>query len=387
MFLDNFFHKKTPIQTHAYRSIALSFFGLSAVIAVIVFYISFSWATIRIVPDVKPFTASAKISLTESGLAGEGMLTGKIIQKELVGTGTFSATAAETKVGRLAGTITVANLTGRSQALRETTRFLTPNGTLFRSTQSVVVPAGRRVDVPVQADKEGELGVLDTSRFTIPGLWQPLQKDIYGASFTQTRGASQEVKKVTQGDVTRAEEEVGKKLHDKFSLMLDAEKPSLDAPSVGALFRSDVVERSADHPVGDTTDEFTVTLKLRFTAALYNDQEMVKRLAEVMTGNLSSGYQLLPLRPDQISGTVDAYDPTAKTAALSVAAAGGKIRNDDIQPYHTRDLAGLKKDAIIEYFRGYDDIKDVSVSFSPFWVTRAPLLTDHIKILVDKSAQ
>lgn len=369
-----------------YRSLALSFFGVSVIIAIIVFYVSFSWATIRISPRVKAYPYSA-VLVVQDGAASESALFGKVLERELEGSGTFTPTTAETRVGRASGVITVVNKTSRTQPLRATTRFLTPDQILFRSESAVTVPAGGQIEVPVQADKEGELGKIDTSRFTIPGLWEQTQSLIYGVSFRETIGGATDVKKVTSADLERAEKEVLRKLEEKFALMLDAEKPSFVAPSVGSVYRADVLTRTASHSVGQEADELSLRLKVRFTAVLFDEQQILQRLAQRMRAELSAGYELMPIGADRYTGTMSSVNKEQKSVTLQMDVQGSKLRTDDIQPYHTRDLAGLKKDAIIEYFRGYDDIKDVSVSFYPFWVTRAPLLVDHIKIVVDKSAQ
>lgn len=387
MFFKKFFHRKQAEgHTRIYRSLALSFFGVSVIIAIIVFYVSFSWATIKISPEVKAYMYSGVLAV-QDGVATQSALPGKIFQKELEGSGTFTPSTAETRAGRVSGVVTVVNKTSRAQPLRATTRFLTPEQILFRSESAVVVPAGGQIEVPVQADKEGDLGTIDSSRFTIPGLLLQTQSHIYGVSFHETAGGVASVKKVTDADLERAEKEVMHKLEEKFSLLLDAEKPSFSALSVGSLYRADVLTRTTSHAVGQEADEFTLRLNVRFTAALFDEQQILSRLSQLMQAELSSGYELMPLGPDRYTGTISSVNNEQRSVMLQMNVQGAKLRTDDIQPYHTRDLAGLKKDAIIEYFRGYDDIKDVSVSLYPFWVTRAPLLVDHIKIVVDKSAK
>ncbi|MEK7123021.1 MAG: hypothetical protein AAB855_04165 [Patescibacteria group bacterium] len=385
MFLSRFFHKQSDTRARVYRTIALSFFGISLAIALIVFYISFSWATITIIPEVTTFDTTTRVAMQEKGASTEA-LSGKIIERELEGAGTFVPSAVETKSSRFSGVLTVVNRTNRSQRLIQTTRFLSANDVLLRSQESAVVPAGGSVDIPVAADTDGDIGKIDTSRFTIPGLREPLQGDIYGAAFKQTTGTEQSVRKVTAPDIERAEQEVVKKLEEKFALLLDAEKASFSAPSVRSAYRSEVVKRTNSHAVDEQTDEFSLRLTVRFTGVLLNEQELTQRLMSTLQTKMSTGYDLLPIGPEQIAVTLDSADTESGQASLSIRATGSKVRSDDIRSYHTRDLAGLPKDAIIEYFRGYDDIKDIRVSFTPFWVTRAPFLIDHIKIIVDTSS-
>ncbi len=384
MFLNRFFRRKNDSRTDLYRKIALSFFSISVVIAVIVFLISFSWATVSITPIVKQLTDTVSLTVQEEPVSTSGAVPGKIIRQELEASGTFTPTAVSTVEDKAAGSITVANTSGRPQQLRATTRFLSTANVLFRSTEFVTVPAQGSIDVPVIADIVGDPGDLQRERFTLPGLHADAQAKIYGTSFTKGGGGSREVRAVTETDITNAEAELLRKLQEKFNLMLDAEKTKVNAPAVASAIKSSRVSHTSDRAVGDQAKEFTLTVKVEFIGVLYDEQRFAAALHQSLLTHLSTRYQLIDPQMSDITSTVLLVDDATRSATISSRVTAGKMRTDDLQPYQKKDLAGLSREDIVTYFRGYDDISDVSVSLYPFWVTRAPLLVDHITIRIQK---
>jgi hypothetical protein len=386
MFFDRILHrKKYDANAYLYRKIAITFFSISAVVAIVIFAISFSWATITLVPAVKPISDTIVVPFQEEPITLSGAFAGTLVQQELEGAGTFTPTAVSTVEGKATGTIAVVNTSSRAQPLRATTRFLSAENILFRSTAFVTVPAGGQIEVPVIADSAGEPGDLNKARFILPALWPDAQTQIYGVSFARGGGGTQTIRVVSSDDIIRAGAEVQKKLEDKFALLLDTEKAKVGAPAVASTLKSEVIEKTSDRSAGDQTKEFTVRLKVRFVAVLYDEQKLLSYLHDAMTQNLSTGYQLIdPLLEDTL-GTIIALDSQTRSATVSFNVNAGRIRTDDLQPYHKKDLMGLAREDIITYFKGYNDITDVTVNFYPLWVKRAPLLLDHITIQIQKS--
>lgn len=384
MFLNLFQNDKNSARTHLYRKIAVSFFSISVVVALGIFYVSFSWATVSLTPTVKSYTDTARLIVQDTATPSSdpSVVPGHIVQQELEGVGTFTPSQQKTVTGKMTGGLTVVNKTDNAQQLRATTRFLSSSGTLFRSQEFAVVPAHGSTVIGVKADQEGQVTGLENDTFTLPGLWPGLQKSIYGTGFAEGVGGSQEVRVITADDITHAQEDVQKKLEEKFSLLLDTEKPKVPAASVLTVIHSDIISKQTNHEVGQEAKDFELRLKVRFTAVLYDEQKAVISVSQGLSQRLSQGYQLIPLKSDALTASIASIDTATKTAVLSLAVHGGKIRTDDVLPYQKRDLLGLSRNDILSYFQGYDDIEHMEVSFYPFWVTRAPLLVDHIRIVI-----
>ncbi len=121
-----FYHKKHP-KTDLYKKIALTFFIISLGVALVVFYISFSWATITITQKPDYFTTNIAVKVAENLSVlpvSDVAVAGKIIQTEMEAAGSFSAESVTETKQRVGGTMTLVNATNKDQQLRATTRLL-----------------------------------------------------------------------------------------------------------------------------------------------------------------------------------------------------------------------------------------------------------------------
>ncbi|MDO8656051.1 MAG: hypothetical protein Q7K45_02330, partial [Nanoarchaeota archaeon] len=119
-------HLKKHLKTDLYKKIALTFFVISIGIALIVFYISFSWATITITQKPEYFNANFNIKVAEnlSSLASSDVaIAGKVIQTEMEAAGTFSTESITEISESPLAKITIINTTAKDQPLRATTRL------------------------------------------------------------------------------------------------------------------------------------------------------------------------------------------------------------------------------------------------------------------------
>lgn len=379
-------HKSiSSVKSSLYRNIAISFIVLSIAIAVTIFYITFSWATIIVSPQKIQLSDSFVVTVGKDSTSFvDERLFGRVIRTSLDGSGTFSATAKEQQVQKAHGMITIVNTTGNAQPLRATTRLLSPSGFLFRTDSFIVVPAKGKVTVPVVADSKGSIEGLDLSRFTIPGLWQGLQKSIYGKDFEVNVKGDEEVSIVTQQDIDRAKEEVFQKVKNKFSLLLDIPDSSFQPKKSVKI--SDVVIKdfTASQKAGDRARDFTVALNAVGTGVVFDESDEMALMKERAKNQLGIGYEFVFGDDDRISHTLENLDEVKAQAHIRFDIQAGKVRGEDTSQFVKSNLTGLSKSQIKEYFSSYGDIAATDVRFYPFWVQRAPLLTDHIHILFQK---
>ncbi len=196
-----------------YKKIGVSFIVLTLILVIAVIYFSFSEATINIksahekisvefMAQVMPKEALAGYSGTTEAVSGG------IYSATVRGRQTFQVSGGKAGEAQATGEITIINNYSKAQPLVATTRFLTPNGILFRLSKRVDVPAGGRVKAEVYADQPGKQGEIGPTRFTIPGLWPGLQDKIYAESSEPMIGGVKEIKSVTQEDIDKGVKEL-----------------------------------------------------------------------------------------------------------------------------------------------------------------------------------
>jgi len=133
----------------------------------------------------------------------------------------FPASGQQNVSLKAQGTITIYNAYSSSpQSLVATTRFVTPDGKIFRLASAVVVPGAAitngqivpsSINAPVVADQPGpNYNVSSTPKLTIPGFQgTPKYAAFYGAMASGTSGGFIGEKAVpTAGDITAAKQKV-----------------------------------------------------------------------------------------------------------------------------------------------------------------------------------
>lgn len=299
----------SPSLTHSrieqyYSKIVIGFVALTVLLISLILYFSFSKTIITIYP--RPIDETFSISTTLQELDGVIVLT------DVEGSKVFSQfNSSETRPGFANGTVTLINNYTRDQPLVEKTRLLSEDGILFRTKETVTVPAGGTVDVAVIADEEGKNGNVPPGRFTIVALWEGLQKDIYGESSSAMSGGVVNVTAVTQTDIENARNLLHDELVDSARQVFQEEVPTyegmpdnpylLDAISVVTVLKDDV-----NVSAGDEVDSILATQKVTVAAPVVNADSLVNFLQSKLEDTLSEGREFVQeISLDQVTLTLE----------------------------------------------------------------------------------
>jgi hypothetical protein len=182
----------------------------------------FNHATISITFKKTPWTWQGALTADKSVSADDftgGVIAGQVFTSNKNVTETFKASSESNVSLKAQGTITIYNDYSTSpQELVATTRFLTPDGKIFRITQDVTVPGATQasggtltpssIDAPIAADQAGpDYNIGPVAKLTIPGFaGKPQASGFYGTINASTTGGYTGQKAVpTAADVTAAE--------------------------------------------------------------------------------------------------------------------------------------------------------------------------------------
>lgn len=390
-----------------YRRIALTFLGLSLILSLGILYLSTARAKIFITPKPEIIKTNFKVTLQSNVIptcqlaekdpvANDDCLPGQILTTTVEGKETFPATQVEFKEKRAQGMVTIINNYSKSQTLVRTTRLLSPEGILFRTDQTIKVPAGSQMQVRVYADQPGVEGEIGPSHFTIPGLWPGIQDKIYGESKEAMTGGIEEIKIVTQTDIQQAKDILEDKLAQKaleelrimnYELGIRNKKESQVTSSklqkdIFQLTSQEIIEITIDSKPGDKKNEFQVEMKLKLIGIKFDEKEMFALAEKKLEELLSQHMKLLALEKKDITYILDSYNMEEKTAVLKVLSQGKAVIALD-NPLLAKDpLINKNEKQVKAYLEKFPEIESVQVKFSPFWVRKVPFLRDHIEIII-----
>jgi len=368
----------------SYQKIVIGFGIVTVVVVVLIIYFSFSKTVISITPNEEnistDFIISVKETLTEEDSDLPNILLGSFLQTEKEASIIYDAIEISSEVEDYAtGTITVINNYGSNQPLVETTRFLSDDGVLFRSTETVNVPVGGRVDVPVKADQIGPIGNIGPSQFTIPGLWEGLQDDIYGESAEAMTGGIKNARAVTQANIDEATQQLSDDLLSQALAELQTQVKSTESISDSSTYTETVWQEIGAEP-NQEVDSFTVAGKIKVTALAFNQDSLLTLAQANLRKKIPSDKGLYDYGIDNLQYSVDSLDYDNRAATLKVHFAGSVQIKLSSSIFDRSNIVNKDKQTIQAYFANFEEVKEVKIRFSPFWVFRAPALEDHIEI-------
>ncbi len=373
-----------PMQNHIalYRNIALGFFVVTLLLLGGIFFTSVRKATVDIT------YTPAKISFTDVVQLGKNRgqdgrtIAGSVEVKPVTLTKTYTPNGSEKIEIPITGVVRIKNETARSQPLVKTTRLLTADGKLYRLTNSVVVPAnGELKDVAVYADVVGPgQSVAANTSFTIPGLWEPVQKKIYAVADGELKGGIDERGVVTQSDVQKAEADI------RTALVLQAQGDVQNTDTNAAFTVSSVtldglqLERKAEP--GKTVGPFTVTARAKAVVVRYNGSQLADMVRTRIATQPVEPHARVDFDAAQMTVRVESYDTIRGEAQLSLLVPLVKVLRQDADALAPEQFAGKSRediDALVKELQGVENVR-TDVTFFPYWITKVPSVGGTVEV-------
>ncbi|MFA6474582.1 MAG: baseplate J/gp47 family protein [Patescibacteria group bacterium] len=323
-----------------FSPVLIVFILVVAVLVAAVFYVAFSKTTVAVKLRDVPAKVPFQYSTTDLGL--------EITETPIDQTFTFTdyeANASEDAVAT--GTVTIYDETSSNQPLVRTTRLLSDSGILFHTDETVTVPAGGSIEVPVYADAAGASGNIEPDHFEIVALHDSVKAQIYAKSTSPMTGGV--IKKVVLTDkiITVAKHAA------KAAL---AGEVNLTAQEVNGTV-GDEVNSVEVHSVGKSVVLPDATAAIR--KLLLNDNEPITKDAPLTYEANFDGNEWI------LSGDVETT---------------GQVENlDFIDPTILTDKT---EQQIQNVLSDYEQIDSVQVTFVPFWLERTPALAQQINLII-----
>ena len=334
----------------AYGLIVLAVLGF-------IIYVAFSKTTI-IVTLSEPDTSYA-FSYSAEDLDGT-MVTAPITHETI-----FTDYDGEAEDGIARGSVTLVNNYSADQPLVETTRLLSEDGVLFRTDETVTVPAGGSVTVPVYADQAGASGNVGPTKFEIVALWNGLKDNIYGESSQTMSGGI--IKRVTLTEALAEQAEIQATTELPQAATTTLQTAAADGTVDPDLIVLENTATTITPAIGETSDSITVITTATastivfdptaLTALLLNNSPTadINQLTYSLTRTDAGGMR--------ITGSVPL--PTTPTTLDFIDRA---------------DLTSKTPQQIQDELLSFEQVQAVEVQITPFWATRSPSLEQQIHL-------
>ncbi len=363
-------------------------------IVLVTFFSLFTGATVLVTPTQKTAQIGTETVLKAiQGQEGDGVSYEVVkISKDL---GQAVTANGEEQVERKAsGTIIVYNNVDKSpQRLIKNTRFETPEGLIYRISDSIVIPGQINattpgsIEVTVIADVAGEKYNIGLTDFTVPGFKTDASrfKNIYARSKTEmTGGFIGTVKKISDTDLTKAKGDIHALLTDSLS-----KEVLTQVPAEFVLYPDAMFTTFESLPQSEARGN-SVTINERGTLVgiMFKRSTLSQYLATILAPELVS--KVPPMIKDVESipfafSNKSSFNPMVdSTFSFNLSGDVTFISQFD-SLLLAKDLAGKPKSSLPDILKNYSSIEKIDANVRPFWKRSFPSDATDITVKVSLS--
>ncbi len=302
----------------------------------------------------------------------------------------FPATGKKYVSKKASGKITIYNAySSVPQKLVASTRFVAPDGHIFRLASAVTVPGAKIVDGKIEpssieasvvADQPGaNYNVGSSPRFEIPGFKGTARySTFYGESTTAMIGGYiGEVAYPTDEDIRKAKIVMAKTLEDGARSAITSKIPT-DFKMVQDAFLFGITKQTVN-PDTNSAGEFSIFAEADLSLMAFREQDMAVLLGERAVKEKGPDYNVKSSTLTYGDSRVDMV-----VGRMTVAVDYNAVLARNLAPEEIKSKMLRKSESeLTAMFMSMRELEKAEVSFWPFWVKRVPATGAKVNVIVD----
>ncbi|RLC39178.1 hypothetical protein DRH27_00355 [Candidatus Falkowbacteria bacterium] len=369
-----------------YKRIAASFIALALLLVLVILYFYLVKVTIVLIPNQERTSNNMIFDIydeeTSKEEGGANAIKGIVRQVEIENEADYQASGSEIIGKEAIGKATIVNNYNKNQPLVATTRLLTPDNKLFRTKNTVNVPAGGSIEVEIYADEPSSDMAIEPTKLTVPGLWAGLQDKIYAETKEKIVYQEKIKRHIVESDI----EDSARDLKQQLLAKAKAEVNETYKEYSQILYKIDEnsIESRIDGAIGEEVDEFTALMSADVIVVAFDDKTAGNLAKQKFVSALSDNKELISFDEENIIYALNNYDFQAGTANINATFEGKVSLKEDSNIIEIDKILGLKKDQLDTYLMSLPEIAGFEVEFYPSFYKKVPKLVDRIKIEIKK---
>lgn len=373
------------LQTHTvpeppvrvYRIIALTFLAVTIILLGVVIFTMLKKTEITIVAEEDAKTVNLIVAV-EAQKTAEKSIIGIVTSTQFYWSEKYTPTATREVDGTTKGEVIIYNKTNETQPLVATTRLLTTDGKLYRLTNRVIVPANGQTTAAVYADQSGAAFDIGPTQFTIPGLSTEKQKVIYAESTAAFAGGSGKVGIVSEADYKSAQADFAEKTKQSYLNSINSAFPNFDT-KITSIPQSNA---TSSRSIGDEASEFTISGTSTIIVVAYNAADLQAILKNEVEKNVDTASEKVLSIGTEPKVTVASTDLVNNTAQIQVACEAIVTLDANAPLLNKENFLNKQKSEIERYIVALPHVSNMTIDFTPSWISKAPSVADKLKIVV-----
>lgn len=316
----------------------------------------------------------------------EGQLGYKLIEVEKTVSEIVEPSGEEQVSLKASGIIKIVNNNSVDKTLISNTRFETPNGSIYRISNSIKVPANSSLEAEVFADNPGEEYNISKTNFTIPGFkdFPELFSTIYAEGVTDMSGGYEGIKKiVSEEDKDRTLDLLKNKISEEIrSELNESSKDFIVVLGEDNTNYSNLKENDKEEGV-------ELTLSATGFAYAFSTKDLARFLADnLIIGSPEGKVDLL--NPDDLKLEItetelQSGDSTEEEILQTALKIEGNAQIEWVidEEKIKSELTKKTKNEFKEIMSNYPQITTAKVDIKPWWRNKFPKESE-IEIIIEK---
>lgn len=231
-------------------------------------------------------------------------------------------------------------------------------------------------DVTVSAQEQGAKYNIAPTSFSVAG-----HSDVTAKSSAAMSGGTDDIVKIVQqSDIDSAKQKLESQDANAIKTQLQNQLNNMGLYAIPATFNTGSPTVTTSAKAGDQADNVTVTEVITYTMMGAKQADLKKLIANTVNDKIDTKKQSIT---DYGLGkaTFTTQNPSSGTVAMQVTAvAGPDLKIATLK----QQVAGKKSGDAKSIIKGNPGVTDVTITYSPFWVTSIPGNTGKITLTIDE---
>lgn len=363
---------------HRERMIVVVLLALLSLAAIMAGVIFLPQADIKLILRTAPLLVEEQLTIRANNTSADNVVPGSAFVREIQVQETASVTSTEVVGSKAAGTVRLLNRSLDEQKIKEQSRLVTKNGTLFYMQTSATIPPNSSTSVTVEAAEAGESGNIAPSRLNFAALDPSSQSLVYAeADQAITGGTGETVNVIKEEDLSQAKQAAGMAARTQVEQAIRDELPR-GWIILEESWAQEVTNFETEAALNDRQTTIPYTARVIVRVIGYEKSALEDHVKRALEERLDQDYMLFPGEIAYIANVANVNWEEAE-ASITVRVTHTTIPRFSLETLQQK-IAGRTVKEAQTYLGGLPGVRRATIATSPFWVDSIPRIEKRIRL-------
>lgn len=352
-------------------------------------YLFLPKADVTLVLRTAPLLLDEELTIQAQAEGGQ-TIPGTAFLRELAVEGSAPVQSREVVGAKAVGTVQIVNRTVEEQKIKELSRLVTEDGTLFYMQKHAIVPPAAggtpsRVSVSVEAAEAGPQGNIEPQKLNFAALDAASQSLVYAeATQALTGGSGEEISVVKEADLAAAQAAAQQQARVQAEGEIRGELPD-GWVLLEESWTAEVTQFEPGVELESKSSEIPYTANLTVRVLGYEEAKLVEHLRSALESRLEDQFVLFP-GPISFTSKVQEINWEEGKGTIVARVTHTTIPDISLDTLKAK-LANRSETEARDYLEGLPGVQSATIDLAPFWVTAIPRIEKRIAIEVESERQ